>query len=231
MTYTQELLQLFEEHVRAFQALAAILSIVSFLFGFLVLRVYVLREKLRRLREHRQLENPGVVVVEAHVLEGDPHEGPIILSVVSWGGKHTLESILHDPILEKQIEKVAAARGGFVQLSQPGQLLFMVGLQEIITGNDPLANIERLKGRKKGGDEVIMCPVTWPGLREAHLIRVVIIDHAWIEHLAEPSVIARIGIGDPRHQGRPEWLHRIALQWAEEQKKPYEVACIWNVTI
>jgi len=232
MTLSDWITMLAEEHTRSFlQALAAILAIVGALFGFVIGRISAFRAARRIIRAHKELENSGIVVFEAHELYIDPEDGGIRLKISSWGGKHTLTELLHDPILEAGVVTIARKREGFLRIEESVQKLLMIAFEEAITGNDPVTNLNRLKGRRHEEDEVIMCPVTWPGTREAHLIRVVLIDTVWIERLADPAIVAKIRVTDPRHEQRPQWLHNIAIQWKKEQRKPWEVACIWNIEI
>ena len=234
MTFMDWLIQLAEEHVRVFQALAAIVAILFTLCGFLVGQCSAYLHARRLIRAHKKLENEGVVVFEGHELCADPDQpdrGDIRLKVTSWGGKHTLTELLHDTILEREVAKIARRREGFLRVEEPGQKLLMIALEEALTGNDPKTNMERLKGTRRDKNNVIVCPVTWPGTREAHLIRVIVIDIDWIKRLKDPKVIKRIKAYDPRHERRAEWLYQIAIQWDVEQEKPWESRCIWPIRI
>lgn len=229
-TATRDLLEFAENHVRLFQVFAALAGIGTFASGgFVTWTVWFWRRRRER-REYRAMENPGVVVFEAHVLR-QRGDGDIELDVVSWGGKHTLAQLFHDTILEQNIEKASRHKEGFLCLEQPGQLLMMEGLVEAITGNDSSANLDSLKGRAANADEVLLCPVTWKGLRAAHLVRIVILDTAWLVKLTEPTLIKRIKAKKSRYQYRVEWLRQIVLRWQEEKGKPEDEACMRIVEI
>jgi len=225
---TRQVLDWGETHVHLFQFFASLAGIGTFATGGFVTWLILLTRHRQALREYRSLENPGVVVVEAHVLK-ENEDNTISLDVVSWGGKHTFTGLLHDQVLEKKLGKVARLREGFIRLEQPGQLLFMDGLQTEVVGNDSSANLDALKGRPTNEDWAIMCPVTWPGLRAAHLIRIVIIDEDWMDRLCDPDVISRIKSLRPRYQHRSEWLYKIALAWREERYKSEEEASMRRV--
>ena len=225
MTFMDWLIQLAEEHVRVFQTLAAIVAILYTCSLILVGRFFAFLEMRRLIHAYKKLENKGVIVFEGHELCADPDNpdrGDIRLKVTSWGGKHTLTELLHNTILEKMVTKNAEKREGFLRVEEPGQKLLMIALEEALTGNDPKTNMERLKGVRRDKNNVIVCPVTWPGTREAHLIRVIVIDIEWIKRLKDPKVIKRIKAYDPRHERRAEWLHQIATQWDTEQEKAWE---------
>jgi hypothetical protein len=234
MTITEAFLQWAVDHEHTFRTLAAMATIIfgalSCTLGVVGARIYELYRRRQQVKEYRRMENPGVAVVEAHALtKGD--DGAIQLNVISWGGKHGFTDLFHDPVLESKLEKIARRREGFLHLEHPGQLMVMDALQETITGNDASANLDSLKGRPTHVDEVVMCPITWPGLREAHLIRVIIIDKSWMNALCDESVIEEILATRSRYQHRTKWLHQIALQWQEEQAKSEEEACMRLVKI
>jgi hypothetical protein len=230
MQFTLKLLEWAEDHVRLFQVITGLTAVLSFFLGVAWGRISSFR-KWRRLREeYRNMENPGVVVTEAHVLRRQP-DGSIMLDVISWGGKRTLVDLLHDPILEEKAQATARRHEGFLIMEARDQLLVMDGLQEEITGNDSSANLDVIKGRRVNTDSVIMCPVTWPGLRAATMIRNVIVDVEWMDELCDPAVIERIQATRPRYQHRNKWLHEIALRWQEEKNKSEEEACMRLVEI
>ncbi len=230
MGWWETLLDFAELHVRLFQAIAAVVSILIGGCGFLIGRYFRFRDEQRRRQAHNRLENHGVVVFEAHNLIMNPI-GSIDLKVVSWGGKYTLSQLFHDPLLEAKIRETASRREGFLTLPQPSHKLMMIGMSEAIDGNDYERNVAHIKGRERTYDDVLVCPVTWSGTREAHLIRVIIIDPDWMEILAQPSVVERIRTSDPRHVRRSKWLHDIAIRWQTEQHVPWETACIWKVSL
>ena len=120
---------------------------------------------------------------------------------------------------------------GLVLIPKPGQLLMMASLRDAITGNDWTANPAALKGRAVEEDQVIIAPVSWPGMRETFLLRVVIFDADWVERLGDPAIVARIVAVDPSYQYRAQWLHEIALAWPRESQKTKDEATIWLVSI
>ena len=129
------------------------------------------------------------------------------------------------------MEKVAKRRDGLVLIPKPGQLLMMASLRDAITGNDWTANPAALKGRAVEEDHVLVAPVSWPGMRETFLLRVVIFDADWVERLGDPAIVARIVAVDPSYQYRAQWLHEIALAWPRESQKTKDDATIWLVSI
>jgi len=219
-----------EDHVRLFQALSAIVAILigvgGIMFGWFLRHHKAKREWKNYLR----LENDQQIVFESHVLSEMP-DGMIRLEVDPWGPKHSLSYIFNDLTLEREVSKIAKKRDGLMFIPKPGQFLMMSSLRDAITGNDWTANPAALKGRAVEEDQIIFAPVSWPGTREAHLARVVIIDPDWMERLCDPAVVIRITAVDTYYQYRAQWLHYIALAWIEEQQKKREDATIWQVPI
>ncbi len=219
-----------EDHVRLFQAASALVAIAigggGFLLGWLVRHQRERRER----RNYRSLVNDQKIVFEAHLLRETP-DGAIRLEIDQWGPKHSVSALFHDPVLEREVTKVARKRDGLVLIPRPGQLLMMASLRDAITGNDWTANPAALKGRAVEEDQVILAPVSWPGLRETFLLRVVIFDADWVERLSDPKIVARIVSVDPSYQYRTQWLHEIALAWPRERLKTKDDAMIWQAPI
>ncbi|MGO9683704.1 MAG: hypothetical protein ACLPTZ_14170 [Beijerinckiaceae bacterium] len=219
-----------EEHVRLFQAMSAIVAVLigvgGFAFGWFLRHFRAKRER----KSYLKLENDQQIEFEGHVLTGMP-DGTIRLEVDPWGPKHTLSYVFNDPMLEQEVRRVAKKRDGLMLIPKPGQFLMMTSLRDAIVGNDWTANPAALKGRPVEEEQIIFAPVSWPGLREAHLVRVIIIDPDWMERLRDPAVISRIVAADTYYQHRAQWLHDIALAWAEERQKQREEATIWQVPI
>ena len=158
-------------------------------------------------------------------------DGSIRLEVDQWGPKHAVSVFFHDAVLEQEVRKVANKRDGFVFIPHPGQLLMMASLRDAITGNDWTANPAALKGRAVEEDQIIFAPISWPGIRESYLLRIVIFDSDWVERLADAALIDRVVAVDPVYQYRTKWLHEIALAWPRERQKKKEDAAIWQVPI
>lgn len=219
-----------EDHVRLFQALSAIIAILigggGFVLGWSLRQLKAKRERQNYFR----LVNEQQVVFEGHILTAMP-DGTIRLAVDPWGSKHTLSYIFNDLVLEREVRKVAKKREGLLLLPKPGQFLMMTCLRDTIIGNDWSANPAALKGRPVQEDQIIFAPVSWRGLREAYLIRVIIVDPDWMEKLRDPETVSRIVAADPAHQYRARWLHDIAQCWVEECSKKREEAAIWQVPI
>ncbi|MFZ2108214.1 MAG: hypothetical protein WAV18_23020, partial [Roseiarcus sp.] len=96
---------------------------------------------------------------------------------------------------------------------------------------DWTANLASLKGRAVDEDQIIFAPISWPGMRESFLLRIVVFDADWVERLSDAAVIDRIVAVDPSLQYRARWLHDIALAWPQERQKKMEHAAIWQVPI
>jgi hypothetical protein len=219
-----------EDHVRLFQLASALIAIAIGGGGFFL--GWILRQqRARRERQnYRSLVNDQQIVFEAHLLR-EMQDGAIRLEVDHWGLTHSVSALFHDPVLEREVTKVARKRDGLVLIPKPGQLLMMASLRDAITGNDWTANPASLKGRAVEEDQVIIAPVSWPGLRENFLLRVVVLDADWVERLGDPAVVARIVAVDPSYQYRTQWLHEIALAWPQERQKTKDEATIWQVAI
>ncbi len=219
-----------EEHVRLFQAISAVVAVLigvgGFLLGWFLGHFRAKRERKNYLR----LENDQQIVFEGHVLTEMP-DATIRLEVDPWGPKHSLSYVFNDSMLEREVRTVAKKRDGLMLVPKPGQFLMMSSLRDAIIGNDWMANPAALKGRPVEEDQIIFAPVSWPGTREAHLVRVIIIDPDWMERLRDPAVICQIVAADTYYQYRAQWLHDIALVWAEERQKNREEATIWQVPI
>jgi hypothetical protein len=219
-----------EEHVRLFQALSAIVAVLIGLGGFL-LGWFLRHFKAKRERKnYLRLENDQQIVFEGHVLTEMP-DGTIRLEVDPWGPKHSLSYVFNDLMLEREVRTVAKKRDGLMLIPKPGQFLMMTSLRDAIIGNDWTANPAALKGRPVEEDQIIVAPVSWPGTREAHLVRVIIIDPDWMQRLRDPAAVSKIVAADTYYQYRAQWLHDIALAWVEERQKKREEATIWQVPI
>jgi hypothetical protein len=219
-----------EDHVRLFQAISAIVAVLigggGFILGWVIRHIRANRER----ENYRGLVNDQQIVFEAHVLTGMP-DGTIRLDVDPWGPKHSLSYVFNDLVLEREVRKVAKKRAGLMLIPEPGQFLMMASLRDAIVGNDWTANPAALKGRPVEEDQIIFAPISWPGIREARLLRVIIIDPDWIARLRDRAVIGRITASDSYYQYRAQWLHDIAHAWTEERQKKREEATIWQVPI
>jgi hypothetical protein len=219
-----------EDHVRLFQALSAIVAILigggGFVLGWSFRQLRAKRERESYLR----LENDQQIVFEAHVLR-EMADGTICLAVDPWGPKHSLSYVFNDLMLEREVRKVCKKKTGLMLLPQPGQFLMMSSLRDAVAGNDWSANPAALKNRPTVEDQILFAPVSWPGRREAHLVRVIVIDPDWMERLRDPAVIGRIAAVDAHYQYRVQWLADIAAAWPQEQRKTREEATIWQVPI
>ena len=49
-------------------------------------------------------------------------------------------------------------------------------------------------------DQIIFAPISWPGVRETFLLRIVVFDADWVERLSDAAVIDRIVAVDPSLQ-------------------------------
>jgi hypothetical protein len=219
-----------EDHVRLFQVASALVAIAIGGGGFFLGWILRHQRALRERRNYRRLVDDQKIVFEAHLLKETP-DGAIRLEIEQWGPKHSVSALFHDPVLEREVAKVARKRDGLVLIPKPGQLLMMASLRDAITGNDWTANPAALKGRAVEEDQVIIAPVSWPGMRETFLLRVVIFDADWVERLSDPTIIPRIVAVDPSYQYRTQWLHEIALAWPQERQKTTDDARIWQVQI
>jgi hypothetical protein len=219
-----------EDHVRLFQAISAMLAILigggGFVLGWLLRHTKANRER----ENYRELVNDQQIVIEAHVLTDMP-DGTIRLDVDPWGPKHSLSYVFNDLMLEREVRKVAKKKDGLMLIPKPGQFLMMTSLRDAIVGNDWTANPAALKGRPVEEDQIIFAPISWPGIRDAQLLRVIIIDPDWIARLIDPNVISGIIAVDDYYQYRAQWLHDIALAWTKERQKDREEATIWQVSI
>ena len=148
-------------------------------------------------------------------------DGSIRLEVDQWGPKHAVSVFFHDSVLEQEVRKVANKRDGFVLIPHPGQLLMMASLRDAITGNDWTANPAALKGRAVEEDQIIFAPISWPGMRESYLLRIVIFDADWVERLADAALIDRIVAVDPvipiSHEMAARDRARLAAGTAKEK--------------
>ena len=230
MTFTQWLLDWAEDHVRLFQFLAALTTILAFFAGFLWARVIHVRDKRRIAQEYRKLENPHVLVIEGHYLRASDDGHNIVLEIESWGGQLPLP-VFNDAVLQENLESAARKRAGFIRLDPQGQCLLRMGVRDLMTGNDWASNHAALSGRPVHKSLAIACPVTWPGVRDAHLIRVIVVDAEWIERLADNVMAERVVAADPHYQYRVKWLHDIAQAWQQEKHKDPNDACMWCVTL
>jgi hypothetical protein len=230
MTFTQWLLDWAENHVPVFQFLAALITISVFFAGFLWARVIHVRDKRRIAQEYRELENPDVLVIEGHYLRASDDGRAIVLEIEAWGGQLPL-SVFNDSVLQKNLESAARKRSGFIRLDQQGQYLLRAGVRDLMTGNDWASNHAALSGRPVHKSLAIACPVTWPGVRDAHLIRVLVVDAEWIERLVDDVIANRVVAADPHYQYRVRWLHDIARAWQQEKHKDANDACMWGVTL
>ena len=219
-----------EDHVRLFQVASALVAITIGGGGFLLGWLLRQRRTLRERQNYRSLVLDQQIVFEAHILR-EATDGSIRLEVDQWGPKHAVSAFFHDSVLEREVRKVANKRDGFVLIPHPGQLLMMASLRDAITGNDWTANPAALKGRAVEEDQIIFAPISWPGIRESYLLRIVIFDSDWVERLADAALIDRVVAVDPVYQYRTKWLHEIALAWPRERQKKKEDAAIWQVPI
>ena len=219
-----------EEHVRLFQVASALVAIAIGGGGFVLGWLLRHRRSLRDRQNYRSLVLDQQIAFEAHLLR-ETTDGSIQLEVDQWGPKHAVTVFFHDAVLEQEVRKVANKRDGLVLIPQPGQLLMMASLRDAITGNDWTANPAALKGRAVEEDQIIFAPISWPGMRESFLLRIVVFDADWVERLSDAAVIDRIVAVDPSLQYRSKWLHDIALAWPQERQKKMEHAAIWQVPI
>jgi hypothetical protein len=219
-----------EDHVRLFQAASATVAIVIGGGGFLAGWCFRQLQANQERKNYLGLINDQQIAFEAHVLAQMP-DGTIRLDVDPWGPKQSLNYVLNDRVLEREVRKVAKKREGLIFIPKPGQFLMMTSLRDAIIGNDWTANPAALKGHRVDEDLIIFAPVSWPGMRESLLIRVIIIDPAWLGRLADPAVLGRIKAADSFYQYRARWLHAIACAWPQEQQKSREDAAIWQVSI
>ena len=219
-----------EDHVRLFQAFSAIVAILigggGFVLGWSFRQLKAKRERESYLR----LENDQQIVFEAHVLS-EMADGTIRLAVDPWGPKHSLSYVFNDLMLEREVRKIAKKRAGLMLIPQPGQFLMMSSLRDAVAGNDWTANPAALKNRPTVEDQIIFAPVSWPGMQEAHLVRVIVIDPDWMERLRDPVTLGRVAAADAHYQYRVRWIADIAHAWVKEQHKNREEATIWQVPI
>lgn len=228
MSITYRLLEWGQDHVHLFQLLSALVVLGGAGIGWFLRHIKAWYDWKR----YKNLESSDrQIVFEAHVLTEMP-DGSIRLEVDPWGPKHTLSYVFNDRVLEGEIFRKARARDGMVLLEEPGQFLMMSSLRDAITGNDWTANSDALMGRSVNVDHIAFSPVSWPGVREAHLIRVVITNPAWLERLWDPEVVLRIKAVDPYYRYRKRWLHEIGRAWQRgERGKDPRLSRIWVVPI
>jgi hypothetical protein len=219
-----------EDHVRLFQAASATVAILIGGGGFLAGWFFRHAKANRERKNYIGLLNEQQIVFEGHVLS-EMQDGTILLEIDPWGPKHSLSYVFNDPVLENEVRKVAKKREGLVLIPKPGHFLMMTSLRDATVGNDWTANPAALKGRAVEQDQIVIAPVSWPGMRESLMIRVVIVCPDWLERLADPAILDRIKAADSFYQYRVQWLHDIACAWPQERKKPREEAAIWQVPI
>jgi hypothetical protein len=232
VSLTQLFLDWAEDNIRLFRILALLAPIGSFLFGAAGTHLWHMWRARKYRKDYRKLENPDVLVVEGHYLREQNDGSTILLEIEAWGKQHPL-SVFNDPVLATGLEAQARRCSGFIRLDEQGQYLLRCGLRDLITGNDWASNHAALAGRPVHKSSAIICPVTWPpsGVRDVHLVRVMVIDEGWVERLADRCIIDRIVVADPHYQYRVEWLHNIALNWPTESKLPLNRACMWKITL
>lgn len=228
----QAWLHVFSElHLNEVQTVVGATSFLSFLGGTFVGVIAMIVRYWLKIRNHKRHEQHSVVVFEAHILR-EKDNGSISLRVTSLDCKRRLADITMDALLDKLIEKEARKRKGFLRLlSTKAQRSMMLDLRTEIDGNDVGKTIARLMGRVNGEDIALMCPFTLPGNREAHMIRVILVNEKWLERLCDPEIINRVVAKDAMHQYRVAWLHMVALEWQKEQQKPWEERCMWLVSL
>ena len=231
-------LEITGEHARVMVALLGGMLATG---GFLVGRW---SEHRRRVSFKREDLVTTSILIEFYGITPEA-DGTRVLHIISQGSSQTIEGFFRSPELVHHVQRATMKHPGLLQLANPiAQRMMMEEGKDTITGLDPRANMDFVHGRPTQDDEVLFAFAAYAerdhdgnGLHDqvARLVLMVAAP-AVVEALADPAIVATLGVAHAGYQPRCGRLHDFAIEWQRlaalpKSKRNSGRDKIWQITV
>lgn len=226
------------EHARLIMtALGGLIGVLGFVAG-----------RWSRHRGHVQFKREDLVttsiVIEFYGVIAQP-DGSELLDIVTQGGSASVEDYFHNPDLVTNVRRAAAKHPGLLQLANPvAHRMMMHEGEDKITGLDPRANMDLVKGRRTRDDKVLIAFAAYRegtqsgnGLHDqvGRLVQMVVSPDL-VARLADRAYIENLRVAHAGYRARRVRLQDLSLEWQRLQALPATERTagtdrIWQVTV